>query len=150
MKFIVILFVCFTTAIKCLSQENEMSIETLEHLVVMNSSQFENWALKHDYEFEKIDHKYEFFDIIYYIKKGKSCIGFTISKTGENYSSVQYQTRNSVVYTRLKSECTKKGYKYIKSEPYDISNNSGVFQKDRKSTRLNSSHSDRSRMPSSA
>ncbi len=132
MKSILILFVFFINSSFVYSQEIEMSVETLEHLVAMNSSQYEDWALRNNYEFDKIDRKYEFFDIIYYLKKGKNCIGFAITKNGKAFGSIQFQTRNSSVYIKLKSDCVKKGYKFKDTDPYNLPHQNGVFQKYKK------------------
>lgn len=143
MKSILLLLIIFINCHVVHSQENEISIEMLELLASMNSSEFEDWVLKNDYEFEKVEHKYEYFDIIYYIKKGRNCIGFATYKNGTRFGSIQYQTRNSTVYTRLKSDCSKKGYKYINSDPHNFSQGERIihkYKKDRYKIEFNTSN----------
>ncbi len=93
----------------------------------MTTSQFEDWSLSRGYVFDEVDKQYLSFDILYYLKKDKSVIGFGVNKAGDAFGIVQYLTVSSEDYMKLKADCVKKGYKFVESKSNSSGNNDVIF-----------------------
>lgn len=105
------LFVIYTNS---KAQNTIISITTLQELTAMSSNEFEDWGLMKGFKFSDSE-DYSNFNTIKCGIKNKYFISKAINKDGTSYGFVVYATSNSIEYMNIKKNCTKFGYKFVKS-----------------------------------